>query len=298
MAETKQKKEAPKKKPDNNNKPVSKKKKKSKLWLWVIIILFVWWFNNFTLRVNDSEITSSKVKSTLRLAVISDLHATKHGIKNKTIFDAVDKEHPDAVFFLGDMYTRQSEWELIQKPVDLAEMLTSAGYPLYCVTGEHDYDDRYVSELEKTGAKVLSYEEDTIEVRGSRLHIMGIDNVYYSPTFDLNNAFSLDDGSFNILLAHIPNYEKFADFGAELTLCGDTHGEMARLPFGLGPVYCSEKKVWFPKLLHKELDIYDKGCFSYDGGRMFITSGIGAYPAPVRMCNRPEIAVIEVKPKG
>ena len=264
----------------------------------MILLLIVWWFNNYTLRTNDTEIASSSVHSTVKLAVISDLHATKHGIKNKTIFEAVDKEHPDVVFFLGDMYTRQSEWELIQKPVDLADMLVSAGYPLYCVTGEHDYDDRYVEELKKAGARVLSYDEDTIEVRGSRLHIMGIDNVYYSPTFDLNNAFALDENSFDILLAHIPNYEKFAEFGAELTLCGDTHGEMARLPFGLGPVYCSEKKVWFPKLLHKELEIYDKGCFSYDGGRMFITSGIGVYPAPVRLCNRPEIAVIEVKPKG
>jgi hypothetical protein len=108
MAETKQKKEAQKKKPDNNNKPVSKKKKKSKLWLWVIIILFVWWFNNFTLRVNDSEITSSKVKSTIRLAVISDLHATKHGIKNKTIFDAVDKEHPRCSV-LPRRYVHQTE---------------------------------------------------------------------------------------------------------------------------------------------------------------------------------------------
>ncbi|HNZ98682.1 metallophosphoesterase [Ruminococcus sp.] len=292
MAETKQKKEASQKKSD------SKTKKKSHFWLWVIVILLVWWFNNYTLRTNDTEIASSSVHSTVKLAVISDLHATKHGIKNKTIFEAVDKEHPDVVFFLGDMYTRQSEWELIQKPVDLADMLVSAGYPLYCVTGEHDYDDRYVEELKKAGARVLSYDEDTIEVRGSRLHIMGIDNVYYSPTFDLNNAFALDENSFDILLAHIPNYEKFAEFGAELTLCGDTHGEMARLPFGLGPVYCSEKKVWFPKLLHKELEIYDKGCFSYDGGRMFITSGIGVYPAPVRLCNRPEIAVIEVKPKG
>ncbi|WP_297959601.1 metallophosphoesterase [uncultured Ruminococcus sp.] len=291
MAE-KKKKEAPAPK-----KPAAKKKK-SHFWLWVLLIGVIWWFSNFTLKTADHAITSSKVSSDIKLAVISDLHATKHGISNKTIFEAVDREHPDVVFFLGDMYTRKSGWELIQKPIDLADMIVSAGYPLYCVTGEHDYDDRYVSELEKKGAKVLSYEEDTIEIKGSSLHIMGIDNVYYSDTFDLNNAFSLREDSYNILLAHIPNYEKFAAFGADLTLCGDTHGEMARLPFGLGPVYCSEQKVWLPKFLHKELDIYDKGFFYYDGGRMFITSGIGVYPAPVRLNNRPEVAVIEVKPKG
>ena len=73
---------------------------------------------------------------------------------------------------------------------------------------------------------------------------------------------------------------------------------MAQLPFGLGPIYCSEKDVWLPKLLNKELEIYDKGLFDYDGGKMFITSGIGVYPAPVRFNNRPEVAVIDLIPKG
>ena len=274
------------------------KKKKSHFWLWVLLIGVIWWFSNYTLKTTDHAITSNKVSSDIKLAVISDLHATKHGISNKTIFEAVDREHPDVVFFLGDMYTRKSEWDLIQKPVDLAEMIVSAGYPLYCVTGEHDNDDRYVSELEKKGANVLSYEEDTIEIKGSTLHIIGIDNVYYSDTFDLNKAFSLREDSFNILLAHIPNYEKFASFGADLTLCGDTHGEMVQLPFGAGPLYCSEKKIWLPKLLHKEQKIYDKGFFDYEGGTMFITSGIGVYPAPVRFNNRPEVVIMDIRPKG
>ncbi|WP_019681010.1 metallophosphoesterase [Ruminococcus flavefaciens] len=295
MAQKKQR----KKKTQKNTAPEKENgKKKSRFWLWAILIFLLWWFNNYTLRTNDIAITSRKVGSEVKLAIISDLHATRHGIKNSRIFESVNAEHPDVVFFLGDMFTNSSNWELIQKPIDLAEMFTDAGYPLYCVTGEHDNDDRYISELGKKGAKVLNYGEDTIEIRGSRLHIMGIDNVYYSPTFDLRNEFSLDESSFNILLAHIPNYEKFADFGADLTLCGDTHGEMARLPFGMGPVYSSETQQWFPKLRNKELDIYDKGFFSYDGGSMFITSGIGVYPAPVRMNNRPEVVIMEVKPKG
>ena len=31
---------------------------------------------------------------------------------------------------------------------------------------------------------------------------------------------------------------------------------------------------------------------------MFITSGIGVYPAPVRLNNRPEVAGIDLIPKG
>ena len=243
-------------------------------------------------------ILSQKISSRVRIAVISDQHATKLGISNKTILKTIDRNEPDMVFILGDMYTSDSEWELIQKPVELAKDIVSQGYPIYCVTGEHDYDERYIEELKKVGAKVLNYDEEYVEINGSMFRIIGIDNVYYSSTFDLSNEYTIDIDSFNILLAHIPNYEKFADFGADLTICADTHGEMAQLPFGLGPLYCSEKDVWLPKLLHKELEIYDKGLFDYDGGKMFITSGIGVYPAPVRLNNRPEVAVIDLIPKG
>ena len=274
------------------------KHKGLKLFLLLCVLVGVWWYNNYTVKTVSEEYPSAKVKSPVRIMVIADLHATLYGISNESLTERVEEADPDFVVMLGDMYTRRSPWELIQIPIDLTAGIVQKGYPVYYITGDHDTSKEYKEAISKTGAHLLDYKEEVVEYGGTKFQIMGIDNVYYSPTFDLNNAFSLDDGSFNILLAHIPNYEKFADFGAELTLCGDTHGEMARLPFGLGPVYCSEKKVWFPKLLHKELDIYDKGCFSYDGGRMFITSGIGAYPAPVRMCNRPEIAVIEVKPKG
>lgn len=287
-----------KKKKKEDTKKEKKAGKKHGFWLVILLLILVWWFNNYTLKTTKTEVFSDKINAPVRCAVISDLHATKLGIRNKTILLAIEKEKPDIVFILGDMYTSGSEWDLIQKPVELADELTSAGYLVYCITGEHDYDDRYKAELKKAGAKLLSYDEETIEVNGSRLHIMGIDNVYYSPTFDLNNEFATDDSCYNILLAHIPYYEKFAEFGAELTLCADTHGEMAQLPFGGGPVYSTEKDVWLPKLFNKELEIYDKGSFDYDGGEMFVTSGIGVYPVPVRFNNRPEVVIMDLKPKG
>lgn len=271
-------------------------KKKTGKWLWIVILFIIWWFNNYTLKTNSVSMKSAKVSSKMRFAVISDLHATKHGIKNKTIFEAVDKEKPDVVFFLGDMYTRESERELMSKPVELAEKFISAGYPVYAVTGEHDTDREYINNLENAGVNVLEYESEYIDVKGNRVHLMGIDNVYYSSTFDLRNEFSTDENSFDLLLAHIPNYEKFAAFGADLTICADTHGDMVQLPF-LGPLYDTETKKWLPKLSDKELKIYDKGFFDYDGGKMFITSGIGVYPGPFRFNNRPEVVILDVEPK-
>ena len=289
---------------ENKPKEPAKKPKKEKkdrkysFILWLLLIIVVWWFNNYALREHRVSLETTKVSSQMRLAVISDQHAAKYGISNKNIVKLIREAHPDLVFILGDMYTSGSDQELMDKPVALASEIVSAGYPVYAVTGEHDTDKSYISDLEKAGVKVMNYKDEIVNVKDNNVHIMGIDNVYYSQTFDLKNEFQVYNDSYNILLAHIPNYEKFEAFGADLTLCGDTHGEMARLPFGLGPIYLSETQTWIPKLLDPELEIYDKGFFDYNGGKMFITSGIGVYPYPVRFCNRPEVVIMDVKPKG
>lgn len=274
-----------------------KKKSSGRAWLVIFVITAVWLFNNYTLKTTEVDIASAKVSEPVRFAVISDLHTAKLSIRNSTILSKVKKAEPDAVFILGDMYTSGSEWELIQKPIDLTADIVKAGFPVYFVTGEHDTDKEYISQLEKAGARFMGYESEVIKIKGSRFQIMGIDNVYYSPTFDLSNELTLYGDCYNILLAHIPNYAKFSQFGAELSLCGDTHGGMARLPFGGGPLYYAETSTWFPKLRGSEQPIYDKGLFEYDGGYMFITSGIGASPAPVRFGNRPEVAVINILPE-
>ena len=155
MAENNQKKAS-------GNKPSAEKTKKtSHLWVWILIFI-VWVIGNYTLNTNETSITSPKVSSKIRLAVISDQHATKHGIKNSKILEKITEASPDIVFILGDMYTRESDWELVQKPIDLTSDIVAAGSPVYCVTGEHDTDQRYISELKKAGAHVLSYEEDTV----------------------------------------------------------------------------------------------------------------------------------------
>ena len=53
-------------------------------------------------------------------------------------------------------------------------------------------------------------------------------------------------------------------------------------------MYDALTEKWFPELTSCD-SVYDKGWFKYKGGAMFITSGIGDYPYPVRFCNRPEI---------
>lgn len=257
----------------------------------MVFLIWLWWFNNYTLKTTHIELNSDKITNPVRIAVISDTHSTKHGISNRKILRRVKNANPDIVLLMGDMYTRHSPPEIQQIPIDLTKDIISAGYPVYFITGDHDTDPSYIEAMQNTGATLMNYNNEIININENKIQLFGIDNVYYSPTFNLNNEFSINPECYSILMAHIPNYEKFSSFGTDLTICADTHGGMVQLPF-LGAMIDSGSMQWFPEIHGKK--VYDKGFFDYDGGTMFITSGIGASPAPVRFNNRPEIVIMDI----
>jgi len=278
------------------NKASKKKNKKHpwiRFWTTVLIIFFFWRYNNYYLKINETSSTSPKISEPVRFAILSDLHAHDGSISNDRILAKLKEIDPDAVFVLGDMYSRNSDIDEQNIAIKLMKNIAE-DHPTYFVSGDHDTSESYKSALSDSGVHVMCYTEEILELKGSRFRIMGIDNVYYTPTFDLNNAFLPDESCYNILLAHIPNYEKFAAFGADLTLCADTHGGMARLPF-VGALYDTFSGNIFPTL--RNIKVYDKGWFEYNGGEMFITSGIGDSPCPVRLFNLPEIVSLEILPE-
>ncbi len=292
-----------KKKPSaKSNQPVqtvpqTNKKKKHTVLKIIVVLLVVWWFNNFTLKVVDLELKSPKITADVKLAVISDLHVDCGGVSCDSIVDTVVQEKPDAVLIIGDMFSSLSTKESRKEPVEMTKNLVEQGFTVYFITGDHDCDDKdYVESMKSLGAHCMNYAEEILSINGVKIHLMGIDNVYYSDTFSVSNAFVNYPDSYNILLAHIPNYDSFAQFGADLTICGDTHGNMAQLPFGGGSFYDPAAHMWMPQLRFPDMKIYDKGYFEYDGGGMFISAGIGLSPLPVRFNNRPEVDIIELKP--
>ena len=111
--------------PEQNKEDVKPpKKKKNRLGrflLFVAVIAVIWWYNNFTIKTPEFTVVSPKIKSDIKIAVMSDYHAADYGIDNEQIMAKIHEIDPDIVFMLGDMYSRKSEWELIEIPVKLAE---------------------------------------------------------------------------------------------------------------------------------------------------------------------------------
>jgi hypothetical protein len=276
-----------------------KKSKSKKVYILRIVLViavafgFIWYFNNLTLKNTYVKIYSEKINSSISIAVISDLHYDRICISTDKIYSRIARENPDLVFVLGDMYSGDS----VQSDIDeTADFIISLGdiCPVYFVSGEHDNDADFLKKLRQNDVNVMDYKYQKIWVDGNQLEIYGIDNVYFSDTFNLKNEFqSPDKNVYSILLAHIPMYKYYQNFGTDLTVCGDTHGGIMQLPF----VGCIRYEgEWFPEMHRSSDDVYDKGLFSYIGGYMFITSGLGNYPFPVRLNNRPEIAFINLMP--
>lgn len=255
--------------------------------VFAFVVFCLWIFSTFTIFINKVEIANEKINDEITLVHISDLHGSVFGINNSSIINAVNKAEPDFVVVTGDMYTRGSD-EGRNTALRLMKNI-SKNYDVYYVNGEHDDDESFFDELRKNNIKVLDYKYEDLTIVKTDIRLYGITNVYYSPTFDLKNEFTLDEDKYNILLAHISNKVAFAGFGMDLCLCGDTHGGQVRLPI-VGGLYGTNG--WLPEVADK--DAFVKGLYKYENTDFYISSGLGNYPIPLRFLNRPEIAVIKL----
>ncbi len=282
--------------PPAEEQPKKKKSCLGRLIVFAAAVFIIWWANNYLLFTTEENISSDKVSNEIKLAVISDQHASTgmFAISNKAIIKKINKIDPDVVCVLGDMHSNDATEEEKKISLDLMTDILDAGYKMYFVLGEHDdRTNEYVSKMEAKGVNVLDQEYETVEIKDTDITFYGISNAYFSEYFDLRNEFDLNPDTYNVLLAHIPRYDDYELFGADLTLCGDTHGGIIQVPF-MGPAYFEDE--FLPELLGDGKPVYDKGLFENDNGYMFITSGIGNSPLPARFNNFPEVAEITIKP--
>ncbi len=90
-----------------------------------------------------------------------------------------------------------------------------------------------------------------------------------------------------ILLAHKPEYiARYAMAGYDLALCGHAHGGQWRFPFTRKGFF-SPGQGLFPK--------YTEGVHSCGNMLEVISRGLGNSQCPLRLFNRPEIVVVNLK---
>ncbi len=280
------------------SKKKQKKNKKGKsigyILVFALLLCSFWGFENYTFKVDKVEIVSSKIQDEIKIVHISDLHGAKYGKENEFLIKSIEKQKPDFIVATGDMYSSTKAEKQMPVAVDFLAKLANK-FPVYFVVGEHDRADNFIDDLKKSKVRVL--ENENVEI--GNITIYGTNRVYFPEEYNVSDDFEqLNQDRYNILLAHIPEYKYYADFGFDLVLSGDTHGGIADIPFVGIANYNGE---WFPERGDNwnENTTPVKGLYNLNNnGKMYVSGGLGNYPVPARLFNRPEYGVITLKNKG
>lgn len=227
----------------------------------------------------------------LRLVHVSDLHlgplADRRALR--AVLDRIAALDPDVVCVTGD---------LVDSPAaDLDAWIPELGrlrapHGVFAILGNHDRhtgSERVAAAVCRfTSWRLLRDEVATLEVRGARLHLLGLED---RPDPEATAALPallarVPAGEPAVLLAHRPSvFPAAIRAGIPLTLAGHTHGGQVALP-GL-------PRVNVARLLGVPLDA---GTFARDGAVLHVSRGLGTSGQRVRIGVPCEITVVTLTP--
>jgi predicted MPP superfamily phosphohydrolase len=226
------------------------------------------WLKVRRLRIGDAAPTH-------RFVHFTDLHHKGDRAYAQAVVNTINSLSPDFVCFTGDLV------EEAKFLAEALEILSGVKSPMFGVPGNHDYWSHAPFEpitkcFNATGGAWLMDERRTIA--GGKITLIGACCRSISQIPALANPETK-----NILLLHYPAWVK--NLGTQhfdLILAGHSHGGQVRIPF-YGPV-----------IVPFNVDEYDLGLFQTQAGPLYVNSGIGWYPLPIRFNCRPEITVVEI----
>lgn len=288
--------------------------KYKKLIIFFSIIFIAWLiWSNITFKVSKYTIESDRLPKRFdgyRIVQISDLHNAKFGKNNKNLVKRIKKEKPDMIAITGDFVDGFNP--KIDNALKFAEELIKIA-PCYYVSGNHEvllaedvYSD-FVSKMKELGVVVLENDLAMLEKNGEKIQIIGFadqrfwgenpgddvdgfsaDNMMDSDYGYIESNTKVNSDLYTIALEHRPTFlNYFAKKKTDLVLSGHAHGGQFRIPF-IGGVVAPDQG-FFPK--------YYEGKYTKDNTTMIVSTGLGNSVIPVRVNNRPELVVIELKCK-
>jgi predicted MPP superfamily phosphohydrolase len=198
----------------------------------------------------------------------------------------VGERRPDLVVVTGDLVSRP------RGEAPLRELLARLG-GAYVVLGNHDVEhsrdpfSRAAGLTDLAPAHLLVDEAATVELRGKRVQLVGVDPRAYrqgtSKPWEL-----VDEGAdLRILLCHFPYVLDFLPEGAfDLVLAGHMHDGQISLPLGRRRKY---------RFAHPRTR-YAVGLYRRPTAAMYVSPGLGTTFVPFRFFARPEATELVLEP--
>ena len=168
----------------------------------------------------------------VRIAHLSDIHVGNMTPQAhiRAAIELANDAQPDVIALTGDYVCwRRHEVELAR--VQLAGLRAPR---VFAVLGNHDYftwGAGMSDALTDNGYEVLRNESKAIDINGSPLHVVGVDDPV-THHHDLDASFAgLPVAAPKIVLCHSPDQSHaLAPYGADLILSGHTHGGQLFVP--------------------------------------------------------------------
>ncbi len=216
----------------------------------------------------------------LRIAHLSDFHLGFPSRGERAVHRAVRwtaVREPDITAITGDLLSRPSAEPRLR-------MLLSRLPASFAVLGNHDFaisrdpfsKESALTELGST--TLLSDDARTVELRGCRVQIVGVDPRSYRRGTARPERLADPDADLRILLCHFPNVIDKLPAGAfDLVLAGHLHAGQICIPYGRGKI----------RLAHVRWT-YAEGLYHRPGGVLHVSPGLGTTFVPFRFFARPE----------
>jgi len=232
--------------------------------------------NAYSPSVVEIKLTSTKLKSTLRFAQITDVHiGSRSSAFLRRVMDQVNSLDIDFLCITGDFIDAPaiSEHSL--------SALRTCAVPIYFSIGNHErYEDldAILERLKRLGVTVLRSRTAT----QGEVQLIGVDDADNPLQVERELAtLNIDSNRFVLLLYHRPRgLRAAAEAGVDLMISGHTHnGQIVPFNFVVRRVF--EKTV---------------GLFQEGLTRLYVSPGTGTWGPVMRLGSRGEVTLFEILP--
>ena len=255
----------------------------------VSLVVILGHINALMINVKEIPLTIHKKvsgSSEVKILMASDIHlgALIGERREKRLLDIIREQKPDLVLLCGDLVDGEIA-PVLRKNLGrhIQEIKTPLG--VYAITGNHEYIggiEKTLPYLRSINIKVLVDDTVTlangIQLVGRNDHSSGRGHQAPKPLKELLTG--IDPTKPIIVMNHQPfNLSEASDANVDLHLSGHTH----------------DGQLWPVKYMTKAIFELSWGLLKKGNTTFYVSSGYGTWGPPVRIGNRPEVVVFNVK---